>query len=135
LSDNPDVQCRNETGDELNLEITLTEDAPMDIQAALGRSNHLDIGNFDPNTFVATCSADAVKMLLIRLEKKLQKRYGANTALVIRSASGVDWDWDVHIDDIRHNIETHENPFDRGIWLLNRQMDQLFCISTAQGAV
>jgi hypothetical protein len=39
-SDAPDVRCRDSRGDTLNIEITLTEDQPRDVQALLGRSNH-----------------------------------------------------------------------------------------------
>lgn len=43
LGDAPDVRCRDSRSNELNLEITLTEDRARDIQAALGRSNHKSI--------------------------------------------------------------------------------------------
>ncbi len=36
--DSPDVECADSGGRKLNLEITLTEDRPRDIQALLGRS-------------------------------------------------------------------------------------------------
>jgi len=39
-SDAPDIRCVDSDGNKLNLEITMTEDQPGDIQALLGRSDH-----------------------------------------------------------------------------------------------
>jgi hypothetical protein len=39
-SDAPDIRCKDSKGNIFNFEITLTEDQPKDMQAALGRSNH-----------------------------------------------------------------------------------------------
>lgn len=125
LSDSPDVICIDEGGDRLGLEITLTEDRPGDIRAALGRSDHLNIENFNPSASASHLQGNVFDSLLQRLQKKLQKRYGIGTALVIRSASGVDWDWETQLGEIRRAVQEHENHFDRGIWLINRQMDTL----------
>ena len=43
LSDAPDVRCQDSDENELNLEITLTQDRDKDIQALLGRSDHKSI--------------------------------------------------------------------------------------------
>ena len=40
VGDAPDIKCQDNQGKTLNLEISLTEDRPRDIQAALGRSEH-----------------------------------------------------------------------------------------------
>jgi hypothetical protein len=41
--DAPDICCRNKDNETLNLEITITEDMPMDIASLLGRSNHRSV--------------------------------------------------------------------------------------------
>ena|SRR5215475_1344863 len=61
-----------------------------------------------------------------RLQAKMAKRYGPNTALVIRDTSGVDWNWDVMVGDLKTSFSDQLNPFDRGIWLLNRSKDGFF---------
>ena len=44
-SDAPDIRCKDQDGNIFNFEITLTEDRPKDIQAALGRSDHRSVDN------------------------------------------------------------------------------------------
>jgi hypothetical protein len=126
LSDSPDVICVDTHGNRLGLEITLTEDCPGDIQAALGRSDHLNLENLGATRTARHLQGNVSESLLLRLRSKLQKRYGVGTALVIRNASGVDWDWDTHLDEIRRTIGGQHNHFDCGVWLINRQMDQLY---------
>lgn len=41
--DAPDIRCRNEDNETLNLEVTTTEDMLMDIAWLLGRSNHRSV--------------------------------------------------------------------------------------------
>jgi hypothetical protein len=36
-----------------------------------------------------------------RLQAKITKRYGPNTVLVVRDTSGVDWDWDLVVGEIK----------------------------------
>lgn len=126
LSDSPDVICIDDDGDRFGLEITLTEDLPGDIQAAIGRSDHLNIENFDVAVPASHLQGNVSESLLQRLRAKLQKRYGFGTALVIRNASGVDWDWETQLGEMRRAVQDQENHFDRGIWLINRQMDALY---------
>lgn len=126
LSDSPDAICRDADGQRLGLEITLTEDCPRDIQAALGRSDHRGIANFDLSRPASNLQGNVLESLLQRVREKLQNNYGARTALVVRSTSGVDWDWDTQLPDIRQALAGHQNYFDLGIWLMNRQMNRLF---------
>ena len=132
LSDSPDVLCADSDGERLGLEITLTEDCPGDIQAALGRSDHLNIENFDPTAPASHLQGNVSQSLLQRLQGKLLKRYGVGTALVIRNASGVDWDWDTQLDEIRRALNGQQGGFDRGVWLINRQMDKLYKVLDQQ---
>lgn len=126
LSDSPDVICRDANGERLLLEITLTEDRREDTKAALGRSDHRNIESFDPHQTASRLDTDVLASLLERLQDKLLKDYGARTALVVRSTSGVDWDWDTQLQELRRVLGDQRNPFDQGIWLVNRQMDRLF---------
>lgn len=123
----PDVFARDETGTEFNLEITLTEDRPGDIAAALGRSDARSIdslkqhlaavraGTEQPS--ITSLQDNALPVLLQRIDKKLIKRYGQNTALVIRDSSPL-WDWDQVLPAIHVHLTGKTIPFDLGIWLL-----------------
>ena len=65
-------------------------------------------------------------MVVKRIEKKLSKRYGPNTALVVRDTSGVDWDWDLVGDAIKDRLKSVQNPFDTGIWILSSAKNKNF---------
>ena len=60
-----------------------------------------------------------------RLDDKTKKRYGDGTALVVRDSSGVDWDWEDIADDIQLLVKDKGNPFDMGIWVVNRTKTRL----------
>jgi hypothetical protein len=60
----------------------------------------------------------------LRLRSKFKMRYGPHTALVIGDSSGVDWD--LEIPDVRRELGSEANPFDEGVWILNRTKDRLF---------
>lgn len=140
-SDAPDIRCSDETGRQLNLEITATEDADRDIQALLGRSDHKSLealvehkervskGLESPHF---SSFADAKKTLMARIESKLDKDYGRNTALVVRDTSGCDWEWDEVAAEVAAALDQARNPFDEGIWLLTRVKDKLFQIVEAK---
>lgn len=135
LSDAPDVRCIDDIGGELNLEITTTEDAPRDIQALLGRSDHKSIEALvEHNDRVAqglkspqlVSFDDAESALVSRIAAKCENDYGRSTALVIRDSSGCDWEWDEAAAEIALKFGLRRNPFDRGVWLLTRTRDKLF---------
>lgn len=102
--DAPDIVARDDKGRVLQLEIVLTEDRPGDIKRALGSSGSGGLedlrrhvqqvreGKADPFDRVSRLDANVSTSLIRRLRDKMMKRYGANTALVIRDTSGVDWD-------------------------------------------
>jgi len=83
-SDVPDIRCKDKFGDELNLEITLTEDRPKDIQAILGRSDHkslenrrkhveeVNAGKADPLEGVSNLYGNVTEMLISRIKPKLR---------------------------------------------------------------
>jgi hypothetical protein len=134
--DGPDIIASNDLGDRLQVEITMTEDLVGDIKAALRRSEvrsieslrrHIQLvrqGKAEPRaSSLATNVTDSLKQ---RIQAKMKKRYGPNTALVIRDTSGVDWDWDLVLGEIKASFGDELNPFDRGIWILNRSKDRLF---------
>lgn len=122
----------------MNLEITTTEDSDGDIICALGRSDkkslphlkeHLKKVQEGEETIIINCLSGNVSATLFRrVEDKLMNDYGNNVALVIRDTSGVDWDWDYEIPAIAERLSEKRNPFDKGIWLLNRAKTRLFKI-------
>jgi hypothetical protein len=134
--DGPDITARDNRNDRLQIEITMTEDLVGDIKAALGRSEvrsidslrrHVQLvrqGKAEPRA--SNLAGNVTESLKQRLQAKMKKRYGPNTALVIRDTSGVDWDWDLMLTDIKTAFADQPNPFDRGIWILNRSKNRLF---------
>ena len=128
LANSPDVKCRDSVGTSLNLEITLTEDRPGDLQASLGRSNSRSVEN--RNSARASSLRDNVlEQAKGRIKTKLCNSYGSNTALIVRDTSGVDWDWDFVIDDLKSELESVQNQFDRGVWILGQFGTKLYRIT------
>jgi len=137
-SDAPDIRCKDTNGNILNLEITLTEDRPKDIQAALGRSDHrskkalkehltaVRAGKASPLERVSCLQGNVTDMIVDRMIQKLRKNYGSHVALVIRDSSPVCWDWDLVVDQIRNTLNLQKNPFDKGIWVISFRKDKIF---------
>ena len=100
--DAPDIIARDEHGNRLQLEIVMTEDRGGDIKAISGRSDlrsieslrrHLELvrqGKTEPLNYASSLDGNVTESLKIRIRAKMTKRYGPNTALVIRDTSGVD---------------------------------------------
>ncbi len=137
-SDAPDVGCRDANGNSLNLEITLTEDNPGDIQALLGRSDHKSLdalkkhneavkqGKVSALDGMSCLQGNVTSMIAQRIRSKLTKDYGPNTALVIRDSSAVGWDWDLVVDQIRGVVNLAKNPYDQSIWIISYSKDRIF---------
>lgn len=139
LGDAPDVCCQDSKGAELNLEITLTEDRPRDIQSSLGRSSHRSIealvehnirvseGKEKPQS--SCLSGKVLTQMAGRINEKLVNSYGRNTALVVRDTSGVDWDWDFVIEELKEMTKSKRGQFDKGIWILNHTKTKLYQVT------
>jgi len=139
-SDAPDIRCKDSDENTLNFEITLTEDRPKDIQAALGRSDHKSLealkkhlsdtkaGKANPLERVSYLQGNVTDMMVARIKPKLNKDYGSNVALVVRDASPLAWDWDMVSDQIKNRLSTERNPFDKGIWILTFSKDKILRI-------
>lgn len=137
-SDAPDIRCRDANGNSLNLEITMTEDCPRDIQAALGRSDHRslerlrerlgDMEDDEKNPFgsASLLQGNVTGMIVGRIQSKLCKDYGFDTALVIKDSSPLDWDWNLVADQIVSLLDLKRNPFDKGIWIISDSKDKIF---------
>ncbi len=137
-SDSPDIRCKDKDGNQFNFEITLTEDRPKDIQAALGRSDHRSVkslkkhlaevkaGRANPLERASCLQGNVTDMIVSRIQPKLNKDYGPNVALVIRDSSPLDWAWDVVTDQIADMLNLKRNPFDKGIWLISYSKDRIF---------
>ena len=137
-SEAPDMHCIDQKGNQLNLEITMTEDRPGDIKALLGRSEDRGLealkrhlakvkeGKADPFDWGSCLSGNVLEMVVQRIRKKLTKRYGPKTALVVRDTSSVDWDWKLLLDAIKDRLKSVHNPFDMGIWILSSAKNRIF---------
>ena len=135
ISDSPDVRCIDESGERLNIEITMTEDESGTIQAFLGRSSKLSLYTLKEQNKRTSEGLEAPRfhtietsyeVLVERINSKLQKDYGSNAALVIRDVSGMDWEWETIVDRLSDNINLSINPFSKGIWLLSFRGEKLF---------
>lgn len=139
-SDSPDFICEDSRGHELRLEITLTENRSGDIQALLGRSDakspealerHLKaVEQGEESIFqsVSCLQGNVCQMLAGRIQRKLDRDYGPNAALVVRDTSPVPWSWDAVLDDLAASLDLEHNPFDEGIWLVPFMKDRIFRI-------
>lgn len=138
--DFPDIHCKDDQGNTLNLEIVLTEDRPNNIQALLGRSNDKNIeslkqfnkdvrnGKRNPLERTSCLQGNVMDMIVSRIQEKLNKDYGQNVALVVRDTSPLDWEWDRVLDQIRSKLNLSRNPFDKGIWIISYSKDRIFRI-------
>lgn len=134
--ESPDVYCFNSNGESLNIEVTMTEDRSKDIAATLGRSDTRSLEYLKRNIENAGkglepplySTLEGVSETLVdRIQAKLVKSYGSDVALVVRDTSGVDWDWDTVIPQIRSKLALdRRNSFDRGIWILSRDKGRMF---------
>jgi hypothetical protein len=123
--DAPDAVCESGSGDDLNVEVCITEDRPGDIPWALGK-----VSSRPSQSRIGSClSGNALQQLAERLKKKSLMRYGERCALVIRDSSGVDWDWEELKTQVKAYLEEYGNPFDMGIWIVNRTKTRLHRIA------
>ena len=132
--ESPDVQCADSAGNDLWLEVTITEDNPRDAQALLGRSNHKSLAALRDLLHKVRMGAakmpinrlngNVTTILTQRLRRKFEKRYGPNVALVVRETS-VPWDWELVLPTVHEAFRGTFMPFDRGVWLLSHAKDRL----------
>jgi hypothetical protein len=113
-----DFYCIDSDLCELWIEVTHTEDhRGKDIVSLLGRSDFRDELPEHPS-----CLQGNVRHNLIEIiQEKVRKAYASksNTALVIRSASGVPWTWEWIVEDVRNTLGLPNGTYDRGIWILS----------------
>ncbi len=112
-SDSPDFRCRdNNTGELLDLEITLLEDVRGDAQYRLARGSKQGVRCFNQDT---------LSLFNERLLDKCLKDYGAHAALVLRQVAPL-WttsDWEMYLDDFQALIPPERRKtFTKGIWVL-----------------
>ena len=126
LSDHPDIICEDKGGNQLKLEITLTEDQDNDIKALLGRSEHKNIEYVKKHGMgpVSVFQGNVMEHAYNRILAKMSKDYGVNVALVVRDVSPLQWDWNVCISELTKKLENVSNPFDKGVWILTTSQNQ-----------
>ena len=137
-ADAPDFHCRDKEDNELKIEITLTEDRTGDIQSLLGRSEarspealkrHLEAverGEESIFDWSSCLQGNVSQMAQNRIQPKLYKDYGSNTALVVRDVSPLGWNWEDVIEDLAKSLDLTNNPFDKGIWLISLSRNKIF---------
>lgn len=118
--DSPDFVCTNSVGRRLNIETTTAHDDRNDMQVLLGRAT----SRKRPRS--ARLRDFVLANLLTIIREKQLKRYGSNTALVIRQTSGVDWDWEMEIEAIRSGFPGQTSPYDVGVWIIDRTMTKIW---------
>lgn len=112
-SDSPDFRCRdNNTGELLDLEITLLEDVHGDARYRLSRG---------PRQGVRCLNQDTLSRFKERITDKCDKDYGPHAALVLRQVVTL-WttsDWEMYLDDFQALIPPEcRKTFTKGIWVL-----------------
>lgn len=121
ISDAPDILCEDvKTNEKLALEVTLYEDLKGEIPFLLARRNEQPKSKITGNT-VRRFDGDSLPNLIEVINKKLSKDYGRNVALVVRQVSPIPWTFDIGY--IRNKIQLQNNPFDKGIWILNSDLE------------
>lgn len=119
--DAPDAICKNSSGKIMQIEVTLTGDRPGDLPWILGR-----LKERPGKSRIGSClQGNVLAQLAERLDDKTLMRYGKETALVIRDSSGVDWDWEDVSQEVQRLLKERTNPFDMGIWVVNRAKTRL----------
>ena len=130
ISDAPDVICQDTNGNELSLEITLSEDRAGDIEAQLGRSKSRDIDiMMEQNDIVDCLHERPSKIITERINKKIDKFYGRNVALVVRHASGTYWNWGLEVLKIKNSLDLPRFHFDKGIWIITNFKDRIWRVA------
>ena len=139
-SDAPDFLCRDKEGSHLKLEVTMTEDRSGDIPSLLGRSDarspealkhHLKaVDRGEESIFASVSSSDSIcRMAASRIQPKLSKDYGPDTALVVRDTSPLEWDWSHEIECLTSLLDLSRNPYDRGIWIVQCSSERIFRVA------
>lgn len=125
-SDHPDIICEDRGGNQLKLEITLTEDKDKDIKALLGRSEHKSLEYLKEHGMgpVSVLSGNVMEHAYHRILGKMSKDYGINVALVVRDVSPLEWDWNMCIPEIAKKLKDIPNPFNEGVWILTTSQNQ-----------
>ncbi|MBN1621875.1 MAG: hypothetical protein JW871_04725 [Endomicrobiales bacterium] len=129
LSENPDIRCKDSNNNELNFDVTLTENEEGDIQSLLGRSDKISKETLKKNIENARNGKEKIRslslddsnnILIKRIKKKINNRYGPNTALVIYDTSGIQWDRDISSINVERFLKSFKNPYDKGIWIVSK---------------
>ncbi len=123
--DAPDATCVSVLGDILNIEVCVTEDRAGDIPWVQGKTNTRRY----QGKLGSSLLGNVLTQLGQRLDKKSLMRYGNQTALVIRDSSGVDWDWEDVKSQVQERLQQSANPFQMGIWIVNRPLTHLHRIA------
>ena len=83
-------------------------------------------GKVSPLELVSLLTDNVTDMVVCRIQEKMKKRYGPNTALVVRDTSGIDWDWELVIEELHSRLKEVSNPFDKVIWILSSRKNRIF---------
>jgi hypothetical protein len=122
-SENPDFICFDSDGNKLQIDVTLTESFKEDIKARLGRSEHKNVNNMKvSNISLQDSTIESVTKCIC---KKLLKRYGPNTALVVRDTCPLDLSWELFKNEIKEKLKNEFSPYDKGIWIIPDSMNRI----------
>lgn len=94
----------------------------------MGCSAHRFVEHFSPTSPGSSLRGNVLEQAAERISEKLLMRYGASTALVVRDTSAVEWDWSLVVNELKTKLDLAQNPYDKGIWILNRPKTKLYQI-------
>jgi len=121
----PDVFSQDTvTGEILNLEITFATVSPHGplVWRAMLEGTYKSPGaqKEDDQIEVQACADN--------INKKFDKRYGSNVALVVFHWGPI-VPWHEHLDLLHWMVDFDQSPFDKGVWLLSwRRLHKLDCL-------
>ena len=118
--ESPDFVCTNSGGQRLYVEATTAHDREGDMAVLLGRASSRKA----PKS--VRLRDYVLANLIAAIHKKSLSRHQKHTALVIRHSSGVDWDWEMEMSEIRSRLSDVVCPFDEGVWIIDRTMTRIW---------
>jgi hypothetical protein len=118
VADAPDVLLISSKGEKAGIEATIVDDREGDIAHQLGRRATRRASRSGLPGGADFSGGEPLTRLVERIKDKLTKDYGLPCALAVRQTSPIEWDWAVHLAEIRQRLESEPQPYKLGVWII-----------------